>query len=304
MEVFDFHCDTLYKSMINDLLLDADIYEFKISDLMKANKWHQCMAVWTPDDRNELPLQFRDKPLIDYFIASAKKLISECKRLKITFNDINANKSLHLTVENSSILEGNIENIEFLKKYGVKVATLTWNDSNCIGDGVLADKPKGATAFGKQVINEYIKNNIAIDVSHTSDDLFYDIASSNPKYILATHSNSREICSNKRNITDEQFEYIKSKNGVVGLNFHKYFLSDSDSYSIKDILNHAYHFLSLGGEDNLCIGTDMDGSNLVDGFSTSHDFKLLYNSFIENNFKKSVVDKIFFENGVKFYDKL
>mgnify|MGYP006789875433 CR=1 FL=1 len=94
MEVFDFHCDTLYKSMMNDLLLDADIYE--------------------------LPLQFRDKPLIDYFIASAEKLISECKRLKITFNDINANKSLHLTVENSSFLEGNIENIEFLKKYGVK----------------------------------------------------------------------------------------------------------------------------------------------------------------------------------------
>ena len=131
MEVFDFHCDTLYKSMMNDLLLDADIYEFKISDLMKEHKWHQCMAVWTPDDRNELPLQFRDKPLIEYFIASAEKLISECKRLKVPFNDINANKSLHLTVENSSILENNIENIEFLKKYGVKVATLTWNESNC-----------------------------------------------------------------------------------------------------------------------------------------------------------------------------
>lgn len=77
--------------------------------------------------------------------------------------------------------------------------------------------------FRQKVIDEYIKNNIAIDVSHTSDNLFYDIASSNPKYILATHSNSREICSNKRNITDEQFEYIKNKNGVVGLNFHKYF---------------------------------------------------------------------------------
>ena len=111
MEVFDFHCDTLYKSMMNDLLLDADIYEFKISDLMKEHKWHQCMAIWTPDDRNELPLQFRDKPLIEYFIASAEKLISECKRLKVPFNDINANKSLHLTVENSSILENNIENL-------------------------------------------------------------------------------------------------------------------------------------------------------------------------------------------------
>ena len=48
----------------------------------------------------------------------------------------------------------------------------------------------------------------------------------------------------------------------------------------------------------------MDGSDLVDGFSSSSDFKRLYNSFIENNFKKSVVNKIFFENGMKFYDKL
>ena len=57
MEVFDFHCDTLYKSMMNDLLLDADIYEFKISDLMKEHKWHQCMAVWTPDDSILLQVQ-------------------------------------------------------------------------------------------------------------------------------------------------------------------------------------------------------------------------------------------------------
>lgn len=139
MEVFDFHCDTLYKSMMNDLLLDADIYEFKISNLMKEHKWHQCMAVWTPDDRNELPLQFIDNPLIEYLLQVQKNLFQNVKRLKIPFNDINANKSLHLTVENSSILENNIENIEFHKKYGIKVATLTWNESNCIGDGVLAE---------------------------------------------------------------------------------------------------------------------------------------------------------------------
>lgn len=289
---------------MSSLPLDADIYEFKISDLQKSDKWHQCLAVWTPDDKNEIPPQFRDKPLIEFFIASAEKLIAECTRLDIPLNNIKADKSLHLTVENSSVLEDNIENINVLKKYGVKIATLTWNDRNCVGDGVLATNPTGATVFGKQVIDEYIKNNIAIDISHTSDKLFYDIAERNPKFILATHSNSRKICSNKRNITDEQFEYIKSKNGVVGLNFHKYFLSDNEECSIKDILNHAYHFLSLGGEDYLCIGSDMDGADMVDGFSSSSDFYKLYNSFIENNFKKSVVDKIFFENGVKFYDKL
>lgn len=300
MEVFDFHCDTLYESIKRNLPLDMGFFEFNVRDMKSCVKWHQCMAVWTPDNREELPIDFQNRPLIDYFVACAEKLHSECKRLSIPFNDKSKNKSLHLTVENSSILDDNIENIEILKKYGVKVATLTWNEHNQIGDGVLVENPKGATSFGKKVINEYIKNNIAFDISHTSDELFYDIASSNPKFILATHSNSRSLCKHKRNITDEQFNYIKSKDGIVGLNFHKYFLTDDRKASIKDILNHAYHFLSLGGEDNLCIGSDMDGADMVNGFNSSKDFYKLYNSFIENNFKKSLVDKIFFENGMKF----
>lgn len=304
MEVFDLHCDTLYKAMMKDSTIDSQEYEFRVKDLFSSSRWKQCMAVWTPDDVSELPKKFQDKPLIDYFIASAENLLGECKRLKIPFNDINADKSLMLTVENSSIIDNDITNIDILEKYGVKIATLTWNDRNCIGDGAMVENPVGATKFGKSVIREYIKRNIAIDTSHTSDALFYDIASENPKHILASHSNSRKICNHKRNLTDEQFCYIRDNGGIVGINLHKDFLKNDGNPEIKDILNHIYHFLSLGGEDVVALGTDFDGADITEEIPSSGYFYRLYNSLLENNFEKSVVDKIFYKNALEFYDKL
>lgn len=304
MGVFDLHCDTLYRSLLYNIPIDHNSHQFRIKDLIMSDYWHQCLAFWTPDDYSEIPEKYHNRPLIDFFISGAELLISECERLGIPFNDKKANKSLHLTVENSEILQGKIENIDFLEKYGVKIATLTWNFSNCVGDGAKVESHKGATSFGKEVIKEYIKRNIAIDVSHASDSLFYDVASQSPKFILATHSNSRKVCNNLRNLTDEQFLYIKNSGGIVGLNFYKHFLDNDGKAGIKDILNHTYHFLSLGGEDTLAIGSDFDGADIPDEILNSAGLNKIYNSFIENKFEKSVVDKIFFKNASNFYDKL
>ena len=90
----------------------------------------------------------------------------------------------------------------------------------------------------------------------------------------------------------------------MGINLHRFFLEEKGNAGIKDILNHAYHFLSLGGENSLALGTDFDGADMTGEIATSNDLEKLYYSFIENNFEKSVVDKIFFKNAYEFYDKL
>jgi membrane dipeptidase len=285
--------------------LDAPIYEFKFSDFEKSANWIQCMAMWIPDDINEFPEKYRTKEPIEFFKLGAEKLKSECKRLSVNqITDKVYSKGFVLTLENSSVLNNKIENVQVLSDYGVKIATLTWNESNCVGDGVKAENPKGLTAFGKEVVKEYNKRNIAIDMSHTSDPLFYDIASLSKGKIVATHSNSRKICSNKRNLTDEQFLYIKSCGGLVGLNFHRFFLTDNGDSYVKDIIKHAYHFLSLGGEDVLAIGSDFDGSEMPKGITGTESLENLYNEFINSGFSKEVTDKIFYENARCFLEKL
>ena len=73
---------------------------------------------------------------------------------------------------------------------------------------------------------------------------------------------------------------------------------------MNDVLNHIYHLLSLGGEDVVALGTDFDGADVTEVIPTSKYFYRLYNSLIENNFEKSIVDKIFYKNALEFYDKL
>ena len=90
----------------------------------------------------------------------------------------------------------------------------------------------------------------------------------------------------------------------MGINLHKDVLKSDGTPKIKDILNHIYHFLSLGGEDVVALGTDFDGADIISEIPSSKYFYKLYNSLIENNFKKSVVDKIFYKNALEFYDKL
>ena len=144
------------------------------------------------------------------------------------------------------------------------------------------------------------KLNITIDLSHASDKLFYDVINLSNKPVIATHSNSRVVCSNKRNITDDQFKAIKDKNGIVGINFCKYFLNSNKNATLSDILKHIEHFLSIGGQKNLCIGSDFDGTDLPDGISDIASMENLYEHLLKNNYNENIIKDIFFNNAYNF----
>lgn len=305
MDVFDLHCDTLYKSLVTDKPLDSDGFELRISDMKNAENYIQCMAVWTPDDISALPQKYREKPLISFFKAAAEKLISEGLRLGIpVIKDKMYHRGFILTVENSSVIGDRLENIKVLADHGVKLATLTWNERNLIGDGAGVSDAKGLTAFGKDAVREYNRHNIAIDLSHASDALFYDVASVNKGKILASHSNSRSVCGHVRNLTDEQFCYIRDNGGIVGLNFHRYFLRSDGDAGIDDLLRHTEHFLSLGGENTLALGSDFDGSDIPSDISNSGGLVKIYNKFIDAGIPKQITERIFYKNALNFFDNL
>ena len=183
------------------------------------------------------------------------------------------------------------------------MVTLTWNDENCIGAG--ADVPqKGLTDFGIQCVKEFEKRDIVIDISHASDKTFYDVLSNTEMPIVASHSNSRTICSHRRNLTDEQFKEIIRRKGIVGLNFHKDFLNnDRNEASMHDILKHTEHFLSLGGEDVLCIGSDFDGADPICELSSTTKIPFLYESYLKIGYNEQLVQKIMYYNAYNFFSR-
>lgn len=303
MYLIDLHCDTLYKSVVQNIPLDDESLDIKINGKIKNDNSLFCYAIWSPDDLSQSQAEV-------LFDKAYKKLLSECTRLNINLidnqtkiNSIKENKrNAIFTVENSNVLNGKIENVSKLAKCGVKLMTLTWNNENSCGFGAL-NQDGGIKKFGKKVLKEMNKYNIIADVSHTSDKLFYDIISISKQPVVASHSDSRKITNNMRNLTDEQFKIICQKGGIVGLNFHNEFLNDNpEKASMYDILKHTEHFMSLGGENHISLGSDFDGCDLPCDINGTDSLGEIYNMFLRENYNETAVKKIFFQNALKFFE--
>ena len=188
-----------------------------------------------------------------------------------------------------------VDDINVLEDFyneGVRMATLTWNYSNQLAGGV-EDAKKGITSFGKNVIKKMNDLGIIPDVSHLNDRSFWDVMEESKKTVIASHSNSRKICDNKRNLTDEQFLAIKNNGGVVGINLYPLFLSGRKEAKNSDIMKHIEHFLSLGGEDNICMGCDFDGVEILpEGINGIGDIYKLFDEMKRKGYNDDLINKL------------
>lgn len=286
MQYFDLHCDTLYRATIDDSDFSNPDYHVCMSKTSDLSIYKQVFAIWIPDE-------YRGEDATRLFNCAVNK-----------YKDLNTKHNLtncYLAVENASMLNGNLDNIELLIKNNIRYVTLTWNGDNELGSGVLSKSDYGITAFGKEVVKNLCDCHIAVDVSHASDRLFYDVVDICKTPIIATHSNSRKITDNKRNLTDEQFKIIRDSGGIVGLNFYKGFLNNNpDKACIDDIIRHACHFLNLNGENTLAIGADFDGADMPSDINSISDIPVIYSRFCDE-FGAKLTKKLFFDNANLYF---
>ncbi|MGM9511816.1 dipeptidase [Larkinella sp. GY13] len=117
------------------------------------------------------------------------------------------------------------EDLAMLKTYydlGCRYITLAHFANNAICDSATdPDGPlyNGLSDFGKKVVPEMNRLGILIDVSHISDQSFYDVLALSKAPVIASHSNVRALCNFPRNMTDEMIQALAAKGGVIQVNF-------------------------------------------------------------------------------------
>lgn len=305
MRYFDLHCDTMTECYVKNKHIDKNDLHIDCRRAEIFDTYVQCYAVWIPDSIRGEDAFCRFRQVAQRFseeIRRSGQVISQCRAP----GDLTRNAGKHcavLTVENAAALGGRLENIAELARLGVKLCSLTWNGENELGRGVRASGKGGITAFGCRAVEELERNRIIVDLSHASPELFYDVASMAKRPIVATHSNAKTVCKNARNLTDEQFDIIRRSGGLVGLNLYKGFLNDDpDKAGMTDVLRHAEHFLSLGGEDVLAIGADWDGGEKEDFVASGLEaVPELAELFLRHNYPETLIDKIFYKNAADFF---
>lgn len=330
IRVFDLHCDTLDTLCFPDqdylsahaptIPADADLaknpLQLSADRMREAGRWCQCYAVWVPDDLSGMgltPHEFYDKasayfkeqmtthPDVFVQVRDGRKISEACDNGRI---------AAILTVENAAPLSDGIEVLDQMAADGVKMMTLTWNGANCIGSGM--ETLDGLTRFGKKVVHRMEELHMVVDVSHLNDAGFRDVLACSSRPFVATHSNSRAVCPHPRNLTDDEFRAIVDCGGIVGINYYRSFIADRfqdhdpapapgrKEITFDDLSFHIDHFLHLGGEKVIALGSDFDGSETPTWLSGAQDLPHFY-ELVARRFGADIADAMFWDNAANFF---
>lgn len=266
MRTIDLHCDTIAALMerTSEGSLWRNSGQVDIAKLRAGGVGVQFFACYF-DKMQVLSPYAKAKEMI----AFAKREIAEAREqieLARCTADIDTAEetgkiAAFLTIEDGGALEGDMAHLQEFCEEGVRLITLTWNYPNEIGYPNIGyrDSDKGLSPFGREVVLEMERMGMIVDVSHLSDQGFYDVAELMTRPFIASHSNARSITDHPRNLTDDMIRSIASAGGVIGLNFANLFLGNSPISLVTDMVRHVQHIYRVGGAEILALGTDFDG---------------------------------------------
>ena len=302
MKLFDLHCDTIGECYKNKLSLRHSGLHVSLDKEKNFESYTQVFAIWIPDE-------LRGKSATDYFNNVCDYYYKELelnKDLIVSFNDAKKDdkrvKSI-LAIEGGAALAGDIENLYKVYEKGVRILTLTWNAENEIASGAFCENG-GLTSFGKTVIKKMEKLKMVVDVSHLNRESFFDVAENTTLPFIASHSNPDIVETNagrKRNLTDEQIEIIKERNGLIGLNFYKEFLDVDNKTGVDALKIHLDYLLNKGCENVIALGSDFDGCAITDGINGLESMNEVYDALLKDGYSRNLIDDLFCNNAERFF---
>ena len=302
--VFDLHCDTA-----NELigLGGADYSNLRSNkvhiDLERAKKlggYAQCFACFTTPSTKVNPVDIFEKKLATILYEVERN--SDLIRLAYSAEDIELNQknglmSAILTIEGPAGFGFDPSLLEDLHKVGFQISSLGWNEKNpltgshCTGGGL--------TDLGRAYVKELQRLGMLVDVSHISDEGFWDIIDITEGPVVATHSNSRSVCDVSRNITDDMFRAICATGGVAGINLYADFVGKKPD--VDTLCDHVFHFLELDPEGkHISLGGDLDGCDVIpEGFHGIEDYPKISNRLLQRGLTEEMVYNIFWNNALE-----
>ena len=164
----------------------------------------------------------------------------------------------HLAIGND------INRLDILHSAGVRLAGLTYNRKNYIGDGQQERNPGGLSEFGVEVVRRMNQLGMCIDVSHASIPTAMDAIEFSDAPITFSHNASYTLRPTTRTRRDEELVACARKGGLVAITAVPNSLSDDPRQDINCVLDHYDYMVNLVGVDHVAIGTDTNVGDHVD----------------------------------------
>ncbi|MCS4307738.1 membrane dipeptidase [Rheinheimera pacifica] len=247
--------------------------------------------------------------------------------------------SLALGMENGTPINGKLENLQHFYQRGIRYITLSHSESNHIADSSydLRRRWNGLSPFGKELVVAMNNIGMMIDISHVSDDAFYQAVEISKVPVIASHSSLRSYTPGfERNMDDNMIKALAKNGGVVQINFGSSFVTmmanqygalrkaaakqagvaDDDAFELEfrkkhpypfatldTVLDHIDHVVKLVGIDYVGIGSDYDGvgDSLPVGLKDVASYPNLINGLLQRGYSTADIEKILSGNFLRVW---
>lgn len=228
--------------------------------------------------------KYPDKIQMAYGVSDVYRIVGESRIAAL------------MGLEGGHALENSFEVLRMFYRLGIRYVTLTHSNTTDWADA-STDQPKwnGLNELGEKMIGEMNRIGVIVDISHVSDDTFWDVIRVSKAPVIASHSSARAIANIQRNMSDEMIKALAERGGVIMLNFGSGFLNTQwgnrthiileqirDKYhadfamwdklwkqlndknplppaTLDDLIAHIEHVIKIAGADHVGLGSDFDG---------------------------------------------
>ena len=248
-------------------------------------------------------------------------------------------------IEGGHSIEESLERMEELFEGGVRVMTLAWNNHlswiRSCREGAGPDTPAGLSDFGRDVVRRMNKLGMLVDLSHASDQAFYDTLEVSDRPVIASHSGCRAVNDHPRNLSDDQLKALRENEGVIGAVFCTPFLDgdcaaeltrlrESDEHIAIDegseaatffararflqesapplpldrVCDHICHAVERAGVEHVGIGSDYDGiDHTPKGLEDASRYPALAAALLKRGFTEAELEGIFWGNMARAFER-
>ena len=162
------------------------------------------------------------------------------------------------TLESCTMIENELDRLDILYGFGVRMMGLVYSESNVLGSGLKENGDGGLTYFGHQAVERLNKLGIAIDVSHCGERTAMDAVKASAKPIFITHTGAKALWDVKRLKSDEVIQACAEKGGVIAIEAapHTTITKKNELHSIDSFMEHFEYVKDLVGIDHVSFGPD------------------------------------------------
>lgn len=235
--IVDTHIDVPYrlKAVPQDVSLATESGDFDYPRAIAGGLNVPFMSIYTPA---ELEAAGQSKEAAEKLIDSVEDMVmgaSDKFALAYSVADVQSQfeaglMSLPMGMENGSPIAGDLANLKHFYDRGIRYITPAHSLSNHLSDSSYDENRQwgGLSAFGKEAIVEMNRLGIMIDVSHVSDDAFWQIMEISAAPVIASHSSARHFTPGfERNMSDDMIVALAKNGGVIQINFGSTFISQT-----------------------------------------------------------------------------